>query len=96
MKWILALAIIVGLLWLGGDRVTELIDSGRQSAGGLTEPIYGLSKTIDETRARVDETNRKIGALTGHAAALEGMPSVDNSAAAYGAQARRDLQALNR
>ncbi len=93
MKWLLGLAIIVGLLWFGGDSVKELVASGRESAGGLTEPIYGLANTIEETQARVDETNRKIGALSDQAAAL---PSANGSAAAYGAQARRDLQALTR
>ena len=96
MKWIVALAVIAALLWIGGDRVSELITSGRQSAGVLTEPIYGLSNTLEETRARVAETNRRIGALGAQAAVAEGMAPPNNSATAYGAQARRDLQALGR
>lgn len=92
MKWILGLAIIAGLLWLGGDRVNEFIASGQESAGGLTAPIHGLAKTVDETRARVDETNRKIEALSGQAATA----SAGGSMAAYGAQARKDLDALTR
>lgn len=93
MKWLIAVGVIVGLLYLGGDRVKEWVGAGRQQASGLTDPIYGLAKTIDQTQARVDETNRKIGALSDQAA---GIPAVNNSAAAYGAQARKDLQALGR
>ncbi len=91
MKWLLAMAVIAGLLWYGGDRFNEMIASGRQAAGGLAEPVYGLADTIDQTKARVEETNRKIGALAGHAAAR---PSAGGSAPAYGAAARRDLDAL--
>lgn len=93
MKWLLAAAIIVGLLYVAGDQVNDLISSGRDSASGLTEPIYGLAETIDQTQARVDATNRKIADLSNRAAS---MPSVDNSASAYGAAARRDIEALNR
>lgn len=93
MKWLIIAAILVGLFYVAGDQVKDVIQVGRQEASGLTEPIYGLSNTIDQTQARVDETNRKIEALGGMAASL---PSVDNSASAYGAQARRDLDALNR
>jgi len=95
MKWLVALAIIVGLLWLGSDRVLDLVDAGRESARGLTAPIYGLSNTIEQTRARVEETNRKIEALAGRAAATSAPAPPHGSAAAYGAQARRDLQALD-
>ncbi|MDG2303593.1 MAG: hypothetical protein P8R42_02885 [Candidatus Binatia bacterium] len=92
MKWIIGMAVIAGLLWLGGDRVNELLASGRESAGSLTAPIHGLAKTVDQTRERVDETNRKIEALSGQAATA----SAGSAASAYGAQARRDLDALTR
>lgn len=92
MKWILALVIIVGLLWLGGNRISSFITAGRKTAGVLTQPVYDLSNTLDQTRARVRETNRKIDALAGQAAAVGTVGSTQ----AYGAQARRDLQNLNR
>lgn len=92
MKWLVVMAVLAALLWSAGDRLSGWIDGGREVAGGLTEPIYGLSDTLEKTRARVDETNEKMGLLTGHAASVS---SGGGGTAAYGAGARRELERLN-
>lgn len=95
MKWLVAMAAVAGLLWLGAGGFSDWIDMGRDSAGGWTEPIEGLSETLEQTRSRAADTHRKIGVLTGKADLAVGL-SPSGDAAVYGSEARRDLGALGR
>lgn len=86
MRWLVVLAVLVGLWWAAGDRISDWLDGGRDSARGLVAPVQGLSRTLDQTRERVDETNRRIEEMS--------LATGRTGSAAFGSRARRELDAL--
>lgn len=90
MKWIVVLAALLGLWWASGAQISGWIGGGRDSMRSLTSPVSGLSKTLDRTRTRVEETNRTIGALGMEAEAL----APPSGGGAYGAGARDSLDRM--
>jgi outer membrane murein-binding lipoprotein Lpp len=95
MKWLLWMAAIAAALWAGSQWLEGGIERGREAtAEVIADPVYDLAASIDRTRDTVEQANHRIDAAGTEALGV--VPGAGNSASAFAANARSDLQAAGK